>query len=849
MGTVGLVSLSAPRLRLLLLLFGLLFRFVPVRGDNCKMEIWVFDSLERCNTTQPPNANGYIYADDQCRTVEAASSTASSDYLLFPGTYRAYCTSAGKIHFSDSGCTSPTCSIAASSRYPNACDRDFSTAASLYSRLDSPEYVVQQPSDATLGTFYTCFRLLGQSQTVSFVIFGNCSDPSCSIDGNPPQSGGGPVANPTPAPVVAPVVAPTTEPPTPAPVNASTKRPTTKAPTLVPTSGPSTLLPTSAPIQAGEPTKLPTTDLPTVSPTPQVLIGNASVALQLSGADLDAPFPPSGLTFWETVTAEFVTNSSAAEGVIVTAVYITNINQAMVENRTLQISFDLGMSFYDGALRQTPLVKDLFWNAFDTPEKQSAYLDLLNVPSYTVAVVDLHLPTIPPVSSPPTSTPLSVPTAPSAPTSTLAPAADSGILTGQVSASMIISPISATVPDSPSDDNNSLVQWAAITKEQIHQSADKNGVSIILIDISDLSQTLVTGNGRRLQNGRRLEDQSLDISFNLSMSYKANMNPAPTVATLFQNNFDTEKERASYVLKLVPIPGFESARVVRVLMTGDAVSPSVNASRSPDGTIGIIAGVATGSVLIACVIGFFIYMQKKKVTGSKGDPVTGYGEESPSSNGGGGQHGTHATTADPSRQRWTNEILVDPSADDVSTLGGSVLAGLNMVEGNAAPEDDPTVSVNLDYDYGRSRYNTDESRSRSMGDTVSAEPTTFTSYSKFGMLGDSVFADDQSFEQQYADEYFDSDKTDGRVKPFEVRAPPGMLGMVVDTPDGSVPVVRNLKPDSVLKGRVLIGDRLISVDNQNVTKMTALEVSSLISMKQNQQRLLVFLRIEDRSAR
>ena len=67
--------------------------------------------------------------------------------------------------------------------------------------------------------------------------------------------------------------------------------------------------------------------------------------------------------------------------------------------------------------------------------------------------------------------------------------------------------------------------------------------------------------------------------------------------------------------------------------------------------------------------------------------------------------------------------------------------------------------------------------------------------------------------------------------------------MVVDTPNGGVPVVRAIKADSVLNGSVQVGDRLISVDHVNVTSMSALEVSNLISLKQHQQRLLIFCRL------
>jgi C-terminal processing protease CtpA/Prc len=122
-------------------------------------------------------------------------------------------------------------------------------------------------------------------------------------------------------------------------------------------------------------------------------------------------------------------------------------------------------------------------------------------------------------------------------------------------------------------------------------------------------------------------------------------------------------------------------------------------------------------------------------------------------------------------------------------------------------------------------------------------PTTFTSYSKLGIHGESVFADDASFEQQYAEGSDDDYNLQTQLKSFEVRAPPGQLGMVVDTPNGGVPVVRAIKPDSILAEYVQIGDRLISVDRQDVTDLTALEVTSLISVKQHQPRVLLFCRL------
>jgi hypothetical protein len=269
--------------------------------------------------------------------------------------------------------------------------------------------------------------------------------------------------------------------------------------------------------------------------------------------------------------------------------------------------------------------------------------------------------------------------------------------------------------------------------------------------------------------------------------------------------------------------------------------------------MGIIAGIVAGVVVAFALAGFLFFRHQRKtkqveskefpvVESSMGNGINAYKtkEETPAST----NANMFVSAAQPPQVRWTNEIVVDPSADDVSTLGGSVLNGLNLQEGGNNGTDEPTASVNLDYDYDRQQYKTDidDIRSRSV-----ASGTAFTNLSKLGMPGESVFADDMSFEQQYADE--DEAMLDGAVeasrrpKPFEVRAPPGLLGMVIDTPNGGVPVVRAIKPDSILTGRVQIGDRLISVDHQDVTSMSALEVSNLISVRSNRQRLLAFVRL------
>lgn len=690
------------------------------------MTIWVFDNQERCHTINPPNAVGTIYADGECRTVETTTPTNSPDFALFPGTYRAVCTATGLIRFRESGCIEPSCSTT-SFEDDAVCSRDTSKIAALYSRLEPPEYIVQEVEEASSSGLYTCLRLLGTGINVTFVVFGDCSNPGCALsDGeptpptvlvptsppppptNPPEPTDPPAPPPTdppvPEPTVMPVPEPTTEEPTPSPTNEPTDAPVETPTTDAPTADPSKA-PTFAPIAEGAPTRVPTTKTPTAAPT--------SLAPQ--------------------------------------------------------------------------------------PE------------------TDPEEPTNP-----------------------------SDHKAGEISAALLFTPMEKELP--PGEDGKTgLSLWEEATILQIRAHADGQGIKVTKLMIENVDQELMGGNSTR----RSLQEQTLKISFDLIMTYFSETPPAPPLQEIFDDAFGSEKERNNYLLKFARAddPDFDSLRVISVANVQQTPSPEGGSGGS---SIGIIVGVIIGIVVAFGIAGFLFYRHKKKGKAidenidnkemSMGNAINALKtkEETPVSN-----SGPADTGGEQPQVRWTNEILVDASADDVSTLGGSVLAGLNLVEGGNNGTDEPTASVNLDYDYDRQQYKTDSDDMRSRSQT-DASGTAFTNFSKLGLLGDSVFADDVSFEQQYADEdeaMLDGGEAGRRPKPFEVRAPPGMLGMVIDTPNGGVPVVRAIKPDSILTGRVQIGDRLISVDHQDVTSMTALEVSNLISVKSNRQRLLVFVRL------
>ena len=74
-------------------------------------------------------------------------------------------------------------------------------------------------------------------------------------------------------------------------------------------------------------------------------------------------------------------------------------------------------------------------------------------------------------------------------------------------------------------------------------------------------------------------------------------------------------------------------------------------------------------------------------------------------------------------------------------------------------------------------------------------------------------------------------------------APAGKLGVVIDTPDDGAPIVHAIKETSCVANKLKVGDKLIRVDEEDVTAMTAIKVSKLISRKSaNATRKLTIVR-------
>lgn len=203
----------------------------------------------------------------------------------------------------------------------------------------------------------------------------------------------------------------------------------------------------------------------------------------------------------------------------------------------------------------------------------------------------------------------------------------------------------------------------------------------------------------------------------------------------------------------------------------------------------------------------------------------------------------------------TSEIVVEHERDEVSTLGDPMGGMYNPnVMMNTMERDERTASLADDYDYKYLKHHNFNSGGHSRDRMMSEDDATRSrlnsedqltrdssgksgSQTKLGLshMGESIFSDDASFEEQYVE-------SDQQV-PFEITAPAGKLGMVIDTPNGGFPIVHAIKDTSILADKVRVGDRLVSVDGQDCTAMTAVQVSKLISLKSDQaSRILVFVR-------
>ena len=335
------------------------------------------------------------------------------------------------------------------------------------------------------------------------------------------------------------------------------------------------------------------------------------------------------------------------------------------------------------------------------------------------------------------------------------------------------------------------------------------------------NQVTVTSFRRRLQGG------ALEIIFDTAVSFRL-ADTDLDVPGLVGGAFNTEQHRNAYLQRLQSSgdKAFASITGIKVVINGEEQDLNKQ-TLAPAAMVGInifiIIGAAAGGMALLILAGLCFCRTKgeKKVV-------------------------TVASTkhsAGAMGERVGADIVMD-NQDDISTLGDPMYAPGGMMMGSGLERDDTVTAsiVSGDWDYARSYGASASPDTRARADTLqSSIAGSIADLSSFGGLtkmDNSIFSDDMSFEEQFVE----------IEERFEVDAPAGKLGMVIDTPSGGVPIVHAIKDSSILATRVVVGDRLISVDDEDTTGLTAMQVSKLISQKaENPSRILTFLRTRARA--
>lgn len=145
----------------------------------------------------------------------------------------------------------------------------------------------------------------------------------------------------------------------------------------------------------------------------------------------------------------------------------------------------------------------------------------------------------------------------------------------------------------------------------------------------------------------------------------------------------------------------------------------------------------------------------------------------------------------------------------------------------------------VDYDYSKAYGGGGETSVSSAGGTFGSQTHT---QGAGGAALDSV-AGSNGADGQGASGFGGGQNANVREELIDIYAPPGKLGVVIDTPDDGAPVVHAVKDSSVIADKLQVGDKLVAVDDEDVRSMTAIKVSKLISRKSaNASRKLSIIR-------
>lgn len=288
--------------------------------------------------------------------------------------------------------------------------------------------------------------------------------------------------------------------------------------------------------------------------------------------------------------------------------------------------------------------------------------------------------------------------------------------------------------------------------------------------------------------------------------------------------FDSRGERSSYIqyLESLACPEFENIETLEIVIPlPDTLTMEDDSSGDDDWMLVIIiaGSIGVAVLLIVLTVLYSRRTNRRKINDFAADPVS---ENPPCQK-------ENLTTFTPS------EIDQGDECTDISTLGDPIFTSGGT---NLRSDDGSTVgSTSMEYDFNRAFVDVESVVSESHIDGSTAGGSSFRR---------SVVTPDDLQTVNDIVSTFSGDIQSSIFTPeveVKIVAPPGVLGLILETStsDGR-PMVNSIKPSSCLTDLVMVGDRLISVDEENVSGMTASSVSRLIASRLDKTRVLLFKR-------
>lgn len=311
--------------------------------------------------------------------------------------------------------------------------------------------------------------------------------------------------------------------------------------------------------------------------------------------------------------------------------------------------------------------------------------------------------------------------------------------------------------------------------------------------------------------------------------------------------FDTQAKKTSFAefLRSTGCPDFKNLTSVELIVPGANVASNQKPpDSSSSSSTGLILGVAIACVAVVMILATFLYIKiRNRSNISDADetlPVAENRKDSP--------------------YEYATEIGVSKDTD-VSTLGDPVLPGSDGKYGN----DSSTIgSVALDYDYQKAYVGAQSIADSHVADSMDGSSPAVATLDDTSLSSDIRTATDETFgtarfggsgpslgssDIRTATDGSQGSRYGRPEERYEIVAPRGLLGLILESnaEDGR-PTVNTVKPTSVLANVVKVGDRLLSVDGQDITTMKAVDASRIIALKKDKNsRVLVFTRPMNRT--